>query len=99
MPTSKKMISDWNMKCSANLLSAYRKPTIWWLKKLVLFFKLGRTTIDINLRYQEDQNLFMIQTALNPLEQFNEQVLEEVFNIENVFAKLQDNLAQNGIFF
>lgn len=52
--------------------------------------KQGRTTIDINLRYQENQNIFKIQTASNPLEEFNEDVLEEVHNIENVFAKLQD---------
>jgi len=55
--------------------------------------------VDINLRNQEDQNLWLILTAQSHIEEFNEQVLEEVFNIENVVAKLLDNLGQNCTYF
>lgn len=55
--------------------------------------------MDINLRNQEDQNLWLILTAQSHIEEFNEQVLEEVFNIENVVAKLLDNLGQNCTYF
>eukprot|EP00825_Cyclidium_porcatum_P038950 TRINITY_DN4622_c0_g1_i3.p1 TRINITY_DN4622_c0_g1~~TRINITY_DN4622_c0_g1_i3.p1 ORF type:complete len:228 (+),score=57.57 TRINITY_DN4622_c0_g1_i3:166-849(+) len=58
--------------------------------------KQGRTTIDIPLRNQNEQNIWYILTADDPSKEFDESVLDKSENVQDLIQKVKYMLIQKG---